>query len=37
MVKGMLKKNIDLKIISEIANISLKEVQSIKTSLNEEK
>ena len=37
MVKGMIKKNIDLKTIAEIAGISLKEVQSIKTSLKEEK
>ncbi len=35
MIEKMLKKNIDIKVISEIANISLKEVEKIAKSLKD--
>lgn len=35
MIEKMLKKNMDKKVISEIANISLKEVEKIAKSLKD--
>ena len=35
MIEKMLKKNMDIKVISEIANISLKEVEKIAKSLKD--
>ena len=35
MIEKMLKKNMDKKVISEIANISIKEVEKIAKSLKD--
>ena len=35
MIEKMLKKNMDIKVISEIANISLEEVEKIAKSLKD--